>query len=294
MFYRLKVFVTYALGIDLAGRDLSVWPDDTFIVSYPRSGNTWTRFLLANLVFPEKNVDFTNIEKLIPDTSSQSHLTLKKSPRPRIIKTHEYFNHRYPKTIYIVRDPRDVALSYYQFSRKYKQIDDNASLEDFVGDFVYGRLNSSGWGTWGENVASWVYARGNSPSFLLLRYEDMRRNTKAELARVARFMGIEPEPARLRRAIDLSSAERMRKLEKLQDEEWRKTLGYVVRRSHKQKKRKDIPFVGGAKAGGWRDSMPESCIHQIESAWGELMARIGYELVTIQEPHSAFEAKAST
>jgi hypothetical protein len=294
MFYGLKVIATYALGIDLAGRNLAVCPDDTFIVSYPRSGNTWTRFLLANLVFPDKNVDFTNIEKLIPDTTSQSNLTLKRSPRPRIIKTHEYFDHRYPKTIYIVRDPRDVALSYYEFSRKYMHIDDNVSLEDFVGDFVSGRLISSGWGTWGENVASWVYARGHDPSFLLLRYEDMRRNTMAELARVAQFMGIEPEPARLQKAINLSSAERMRSLEKLQDEEWRKTLGYVVRRAHKKKKRKDIPFVGGAKAGGWRDSMPESCIRQIESAWGELMARIGYELVTVQESHSAFVAKAST
>ena len=125
MLYGLKVIATYALGIDLAGRNFAVYPDDTFIVSYPRSGNTWTRFLLANLVFPDKEVDFTNIEKLIPDTTSQSNLTLKKTPRPRIIKTHEYFDHRYPKTIYIVRDPRDVALSYYEFHRKYMHIDDS-------------------------------------------------------------------------------------------------------------------------------------------------------------------------
>lgn len=293
MLYGLKVIVTYALGIDLPGRNFAVRPDDTFIVSYPRSGNTWTRFLLANLVFPDKNIDFTNIEKLIPDTSSQSSLTLKKSPGPRIIKTHDYFDCRYPKTIYIVRDPRDVALSYYQFSRKHMQIDDSVGLEKFVGDFVSGQLNSAGWGTWKENVASWVYARMGSPRFLMLRYEDMHKNTIAELARLARFMGIDPEPERLQRAIDLSSAERMRKLEKLQDDEWLKTLGYVVRREHKRKKRKDIPFVGGAKEGGWRDSMPESCIHQIESAWGELMTNIGYEMVTVKEPRCEFQSKIS-
>jgi Sulfotransferase domain len=289
MLYGLKATVAYVLGIDLAGRNFAVYPDDTFIVSYPRSGNTWTRFLLANLVFPDRNVDFTNIEKLIPDTTSQSNQTLKRAPRPRIIKTHEYFDHRYPKTIYIVRDPRDVALSYYEFSRKYMHIDDSVGLEAFVDDFVSGRLISSGWGTWGENVASWVYARGHSPTFLLLRYEEMRRNAMAELARVAKFMGIEPEPARLQKAIDLSSADRMRKLEKLQDDEWLKTLGYVVRRAQMKKKRKDIPFVGGAKAGGWRDTMPESCIHQIESVWGELMTKTGYELVTVSELQSAVQ-----
>jgi len=294
MLYGLKTIVTYALGIDLPGRNLAVYPDDTFVVSYPRSGNTWTRFLLANLVFPDRNIDFTNIERLIPDTSSQSSLTLKRTPRPRIIKTHDYFDHRFPKTIYIVRDPRDVALSNYEFSRKYMQIDDRVQLEDFVDDFVCGRLNSVWWGTWGENVASWIYTRGNSSRFLLLRYEDMRRNMTVELARLAEFMGIKPDPARLQAAIDLSSVERMRKLEKLQDEEWRKTLGYIVRRSHKHKKRKDIPFVGGAKAGGWRDSMPDSCIRQIESTWGGLMAELGYDLVTLQEPRSALQTKAST
>ena len=292
MLYGLKATLTYLLGTDLAGRNLAVYPDDIFIVSYPRSGNTWTRFLLANLVFSDRNVDFTNIEKLIPDTTSQSNQTLKKSPRPRIIKTHEYFDHRYSKTIYIVRDPRDVALSYYEFSRKYMLIDEGMGLEDFVDDFVSGRLISSGWGTWGENVASWVYARGDSPTFLLLRYEDMRRNTMAELARLAKFMGIEPEPTRLQKVIDLSSAERMRKLEKLQDDEWFKTLGYVVRRAQKRKKRKDIPFVGGARAGGWRDSMPESCIRQIESVWGDLMIKTGYELATVPEPQSALQTKA--
>ena len=119
MIYGIKTVLKYALGIDIAGRNFAVYPDDTFVVSYPRSGNTWTRFLIANLVHPEKEVSFTNIEQLIPDTSSQSNRALKATPRPRIIKTHEYFDHRYPKTIYIVRDPRDVALSYYDFQRKY-------------------------------------------------------------------------------------------------------------------------------------------------------------------------------
>jgi len=109
MIYGIKTVVKYILGTDRAERDFAVYPDDTFVVSYPRSGNTWTRFLIANLVYPEKNVGFTNIEKLIPDTSSQSNRALKSTPRPRIIKTHEYFDHRYRKVIYIVRDPRDVV-----------------------------------------------------------------------------------------------------------------------------------------------------------------------------------------
>src|SRR5271169_1412716 len=107
MLYGLKTVVTYALGIDVAGRNLAVRPDDTFIVSYPRSGNTWTRFLLANLLHPDVTVNFTTIEKLIPDVEAQSSRYMKRLPSPRVIKSHQYFDHRYRKVLYVVRDPRD-------------------------------------------------------------------------------------------------------------------------------------------------------------------------------------------
>lgn len=271
MIYGIKTIVQYVLGLDCAGRDFAVYPDDTFVVSYPRSGNTWTRFLIANLVHTGREVSFVNIEKLIPDTSSQSNRALKATPRPRIIKTHEYFDHRYPKIIYIVRDPRDVALSYYDFQRKYMQIDDNHPLEQYVDDFVKGNLVSIGWGTWVENVASWMYTRGRRDNFLLLRYEDMISNTLGEVARIAAFLGIEPTLGRLQRAVDRSSADRMRVLEKLEEDKWVAT----------RNRRKDIPFVGVAKSGGWRTALPAGCVTQIENAWGDLMTTLGYELVTV-------------
>ncbi len=276
MIYGIKTVIKYILGTDRAERNFAVYPDDSFVVSYPRSGNTWTRFLIANLIYPEKNVGFTNIEKLIPDTSSQSNRALKATPRPRIIKSHEYFDHRYRKVIYIVRDPRDVALSYYDFQRKYMQIDDGYPLEQYVEDFVAGRLISIDWGTWAENVASWIYTRGKNKNFLLLRYEDMMKDTAQELTRIAQFFGIEPEPTRLQQAIERSSADRMRELEKLEAHQWIAT----------KNRRKDIPFVRVAKAGGWRTSLPVKSVEQIENAWGDLMTTLGYELVTVQMPQA--------
>jgi Sulfotransferase domain len=274
MMYGLKMIVKYLLGTDKANRNFRVHPDDTFLVSYPRSGNTWTRFLIANLVYPHGNVSFLNIEKLIPDTASQSSLALKRTPRPRLIKTHQYFDHRYPKTIYIVRDPRDVALSYYDFQRKYMQIEDGHPLERYVDDFVHGRLGSEDWGTWGENVASWIYTRAWRKEFLLLRYEDMLKDTVFELGRIARFLGVDAEPSALQRAVALSSADRMRELEKAEQDQWIGT----------KKRRKDIPFVRVAKAGGWRTSMPEACARQIESAWGPIMSYLGYPLTGEKAP----------
>src|SRR5438874_11952371 len=136
---------------------IRIRPDDTFIVSYPRSGNTWIRFLIANLLHPEIEVGFANIDTFVPDTAALSSRALKRTPRPRVLKSHQYFDHRYPKVIYIVRDARDVALSYYQFHRKYGFIHDGHPIEQFVADFVGGRLISADWGTWAENVASLLY-----------------------------------------------------------------------------------------------------------------------------------------
>src|SRR5690349_20108666 len=96
MKYGLKRTIPYVRGTDVAGRSQTVYPDDTFIVSYPRSGNTWTRFLVGNLVRPDERATFANIERLVPGAEAQSSRYLKRVPRPRVIKCHQYFDHRYP------------------------------------------------------------------------------------------------------------------------------------------------------------------------------------------------------
>ena len=281
MLYGIKSVLSYATGTDIAGRNFAVYPDDTLLVSYPRSGNTWTRFLIANLLHPAVDVDFTNIERLVPDTTTQSSRALKHVPRPRVIKSHEYFDHRYQRTIYVVRDPRDVALSYYDYNRRNQFIDDSVGVDEFVTRFVAGKLNFRGWGTWAENVASWVYTRGGDPTFLLVDYGDMQSSPEATLQRVAKFLNVAADPSLLRQAVERSSAERMRILEKKQYDQWLTTQSYPIRRAKKARTRKDIPFIGAARSGSWRTAMPESSVHRIESAWGDIMTTLGYELVTV-------------
>jgi hypothetical protein len=268
MIYGLKMVVGYLVGTDRAERNFEVRSNDTFVVSYPRSGNTWTRFLIANLVYPQQEVSFTNIERLIPDTSSQSSRALKATPSPRIIKTHQYFDHRYPRVIYIVRDPRDVVLSYYDFQRKYRQVQDGYPLERYVDDFVFGRIGSRDWGTWGENVASWMATRGQADTFLLLRYEDMIAKPVQQLGRISAFLNVNADHDRLQSIVDRCSADRMRELEQQQSQDWVAT----------KNRRKDIPFVRVATSGGWRTLLPVASLATIESAWGNVMTGVGYDI----------------
>lgn len=268
MISQLKYLAKFLLGLDRAERNLTVFPDDTFVVSYPKSGNTWTRFLIANLAYPKARVDFTTINRLIADPALASKRFLKSLPRPRILKSHEPFDPRYKHVVFIVRDPRDVALSEYHFEVKRKHVDEATPIDHYVSRFVAG--DTGPYGSWGENVGSWVAARQNNPRFLLLRYEDMLEAPERELAKVAIFLGFEPDPQRLAHAIDESSADRMRKLEQAQADQWSAT----------KNTRKDIPFVRAAKSGGWKTGMPPSSVALIESAWAPLMTLLGYKLST--------------
>jgi hypothetical protein len=269
MIKRLKAGYKHFFGLHHPGRNHRVFPDDVFLVSYPKSGNTWTRFLIANLVFPDRHPDFSNINELIPDPEALPKRDLDRVPRPRYIKSHQYFDPRYQKIIYIVRDPRDVVLSEYHFDIKRRAIAEDFPMEKFVTRFVRGDVNHPH-GTWGENVATWFYTRQNDPRFLLVTYEGLQSQAMREMARIADFLGIKADKDRLAFAIEQSSADRMRELEKKQAHLWSST----------RETRSDKPFVRAAKSGGWRAELPESSVAEIESAWGGLMRSIGYELTT--------------
>ena len=261
------------LGLHRPGRNLRIYPDDTFIVSYPKSGNTWTRFLIANLLHPETRADFGNINELIPDPEALSKRKMDKMPRPRVIKSHQYFDPRYPNVIYIVRDPRDVAVSQYHFHRKRRVIQDDFPIERFVTRFVAGQ--TSPYASWGDNVSSWLASRYRGSTFLLLRYEDLMNETMRELSRLASFLGRDSDPVLLAQAAERSSADRMRKLENTQARLWSST----------KDTRQDVPFVRSAKAGSWRSELPQSSVAEVEASWGHLMSWLGYELASHQNSH---------
>ena len=248
-------------------RDITIFPDDIFLTSYPRSGNTWTRFLVGNLVHTEEAVTFLNVERLVPDMYKHGDYYLRHLPRPRILKSHEVFDPRYKRIIYVVRDPRDVAVSNYHWEMKQRAMGDNCPIAEFLPKWIEGQV----WdrlGNWGDHVTSWMSTRSDREGFLLLRYEDMIEDPARELVKVANLLGIEPTQERLTRAAELSSADRMRQLEEKQGKKWVQTR-YT---------RQDKPFVRKASSGGWKAVLPPECVAQIEAAWGHVMISLGYAL----------------
>jgi Sulfotransferase domain len=266
-------------GREAAGPRATVFPDDVYLTSYPRSGNTWTRFLLGNLLNPDDPASFVNIESRVPEIYFNPDHVLRSLPRPRLLKSHEAFHPNYPRVIYIVRDPRDVAVSFYHHNVKAGIIPDDYPIDEFIPGFVAAEYDSR-WGSWADNVMSWMAMRQGRSSFLLLRYEDLKEDTPRELLKIARFLQAAGFPItatsseKLARAVELSSPERMRAMEKQQSRQNRQ-----LRRT-----RQDKPFIRGAKSGGWQSDLSQRSVELIENQWGSIMQTLGYPLSrTLQE-----------
>ncbi|MBZ5666518.1 MAG: sulfotransferase domain-containing protein [Acidobacteriia bacterium] len=249
--------VKHAIGLHRPGRRLPVRPDDILLASYPESGNTWTRFLTANLIHPDGEVGLGNLHRLVLDPDVSTKRDFDRAPQPRIIKSRSSFDPRYRRVIYVVRDPRDVAVSQYDSLRKARRMDDVFRVEEFVERFLAGgdavrRVSTDHFGSWGENVGSWLAARSGDPGFLLLRYEDMLADTPHELTRVATFVGLSTTIERISQAIERSSTARLAQ-------------------------------------SNWRKDLPEPQVSRIEAEWGDIMACLGYKLAT-RDSRSALDS----
>jgi|ERR1700678_3822889 len=95
--------------------------------------------------------------------------------------------------IYIVRDPRDVAISNYHWEMKMRSISEDLSIEKWIPIWMADRS----WpriGSWVDSVRSWLATRHGHDNFLLLRYEDIHENQARKLKRVAHFLGLKSRP----------------------------------------------------------------------------------------------------
>jgi hypothetical protein len=264
----LASVISTALATRKAGRGLTVFPQDTFVVSYFRSGSTWSRFLLGNFIHQDEPITFANVDRRFPEISMWPDRVLR--TLPRVMKSHECFDPRYERVIYIVRDPRDVAVSFYYYNLKVRVIPDGYPMEEFVDRFTAAKVvpYADRVGCWEDHVLSWLRLRQGKAGFRLIRYENLLLDPGKELRQLAPLLGIDPTPERIDRAVQLSSASNMRSLEQKQSKEWHTT----------KDTRADIPFVREAKSGGWRTKLPAACVSQIERAWGATMQELGYEL----------------
>ena len=211
----------------LTSIDLPSGLDAVIIASYPRSGNTWARYFISYLASMDPTISRGDLNRYVPDLHQVS---LRRISRSQFIalKSHSYPSRSYTKFIYLVRDPRDIALSYYSFLHNRKAY--MGSRHQFISEWARGRIYP---GAWGDHVRSWQ-RYGNKTESLFVRFEDMVIDPRGQFEEIAHFLGIQNVGEAVNFALDQATFEKFKSDEiydkmdvKGQKERWRSLLNDV-------------------------------------------------------------------
>lgn len=237
------------------------------LCSYPKSGNTWLRFLLSHVIRPGEITDGVDVQKTVPDIYVLKAKDLDRNAFS-VIKSHEAFRPDYDRVVYLYRDPRDVAVSYFHHGKATGALDGSINLDGYSKLFVESEpIGGSGFGNWGEHVGSWFGAKEDDPKFLPVSYEAMMTAPESELARIAHFLKIPASHEAIQTAVERASAAEMRRIEE---------AGDIGHKRGKHKFDENARFVRKAKAESWRDELPSGAARRIENAFGPWMEKLGY------------------
>jgi Sulfotransferase domain len=258
---RVRSRVSPLLGpVSREFRHLRVRRGDAFLASYPRSGNTWLRFMLFEALTGTP-AEFHSARRAIPHVNPYRDTRPLLSNGARLFLTHEQYGRHYRRAaaVYLVRDVRDVVIS--EYGRQRMNLSYAQDFDHFLEDFLRGRIHR--FGSWADHVAGWIRRASMDGSLLLLRYEDLKRDTSRALGEVLRFLG-EPRPVSvIRTAVANNSLEAMRKKED---------------QIRLPESRPGFRFVNKGESGSWREQLDARQILRIEEASARLLQQLGYDL----------------
>lgn len=255
---------------------------DVVVVSFGKSGRTWVRVLLSRFfqlrfgLRPSAFIGFDNLHR-------------KNDGIPRVFFTHDNYLRDYTghqdskadfydkKVVLLVRQPGDVAVS--QFHQwKFRMRPHKKGLNKYpdhgreVDVFSFATDEDAGLPKVIDFMNGWAREMPRLKHLLVVRYEDLRRDTAGQLRRVLEFMGQQPTDQELADCVSFASVENMRKLEE------KSTFWLAGSRMKPGDKANPESFkVRRAKVGGYRDYFDDRQTEALDAMTEErLLPGFGY------------------
>lgn len=261
-----------------------------WLASYPKSGNTWVRFLLANLMLGNVTAS-RQVATQVPDIHEGINGQHLFGSHTTIVKTHWKYWTGLPLredtigVVYLLRNPIDVLESNQNYAlmrsgklreqatqREVAQLAERW-VEDYIFHGGYPRFQHAGIGTWEENVRSWLWP-GLALPRLLVRYEELVQNPITGLTKIARFLGLEKSDDEIARAVEHSSRTRMREIE--EREISNKTEGIFYQIRNQSGIEAGHRFVGRSTSGDPLFALSPEQRVAAEKCFGPLLKEFGY------------------
>jgi len=235
-------------------------PTDIFTASYPKSGVTWVRFVLFEML-SGMPASFRSTNQLMTPIGQHRKGIRLLPGGGRLIGTHEQYRNDYRKVIYVVRDARDVVLSEFAYLTALDYF--HGSLDEYISTFLLTCGSAYGYGPWQRHIDSWLDSPlAGTDKMLLVRYEDVRKDPVPWFARMADFLGKNVELDKIKSAVENNSIQKMRE----------KETKDPVRVSIKGR------FVRDGAVRGWVSKLTPAQVQLIEEHAGSALARLGYPL----------------
>jgi Sulfotransferase domain len=250
--------------------------NDVMFASFERSGNTWLRFVLFEILTNDK-AEFLNVNQLLPELGTHENATHVLPNDGRFIKTHHSYRPEYKRAVYLMRDLRDVMLSNWARDKEmgFSQYFDNGQgMDGYIESFLQGKVTR--FGSWQSHVDSWVNCPlAKNGNLLIVRYEDLRKDTEPGLLEMLNFLGIDRSRDHVRKAIENNSLRAMReKEEKAKNSGATLGKGTLLRKHNLD--REDGRFVRSGSVGGWREKLSREQNEMVTRYAGDDLLRAGY------------------
>ncbi|XP_071950964.1 sulfotransferase 1E1-like [Antedon mediterranea] len=206
--------------------DFKVRTDDVYVVSFPKSGTTWTQeivSLIKNNGEPDNTIKNKHVEErvphlemstAVPGTILYPRIAAMPEDKPRLIKSHLSYQHmpkdflvKKPKIVYIARNYKDVSVSGYSFLRMYKAFD-IGSWKEFCEGILMREMTP--YGPWAAHVLGWWQHR-HDDNVLFLKYEDLKKDLRGGIVRIADFLGKDLSDDAITKTVEHCSFETMKK-----------------------------------------------------------------------------------
>ncbi|OWF44954.1 sulfotransferase family cytosolic 1B member 1-like [Mizuhopecten yessoensis] len=168
---------------------------DVFICAYPKAGTHWVWEITRMLV-----KGTTEYEKESKETvTTEFHLPeeFEAIPSPRVFNTHLPFRHlpkgivkKRCKMIFIQRNPKDVAVSFYNHTKNFDYLFYNGDWDHYLKLFLSEKIFYQGWF---QYTSEWetVMTDNSHIDFLKLYYEDLTKDPLSEIAKIGTFLDVE-------------------------------------------------------------------------------------------------------
>ncbi|XP_018412857.1 PREDICTED: sulfotransferase 6B1-like [Nanorana parkeri] len=167
--------------------------DDLMIVTYPKCGTNWVIQILHEMVSIIKNQETVLDQPMIEFGSPQMLERLKEQPSPRILSTHLNFQ-MIPKSFFekktqmliVIRNPKDAAISFFNFYKNMPALPTYESWNLFFNDFIHGNVC---YGSYFNYLVEWNnhIDEGN---VMAITFEDMKTDFLTQLKKISEFFGL--------------------------------------------------------------------------------------------------------